>query len=152
MSPNTSHSSIQLCLEQWDCSLDSRSVHGCMFLLWLCYAAPVRFCYGLIAPSKESFQMSISKIYSLHTFLTSVLDGDERSAWRPGRFTSGLSFPRYPLNRRLGGPQSRSAPIEDERNLLLQEGIQLPFPWRPSRSLGTHCTGCIVSLPFRYWF
>jgi hypothetical protein len=39
----------------------------------------------------------------IHVFLTSVLAGGEWSASRPYRFT-----PEYPLDRRLGGPQSRS--------------------------------------------
>jgi hypothetical protein len=43
----------------------------------------------------------------LHAFLTSALDGDKRSVSNPGCFTPGKS-PRYPLYRRLGGPQSRS--------------------------------------------
>jgi hypothetical protein len=39
----------------------------------------------------------------IHDFLTSALVGGERSAWRPDRFT-----PRYPLDRKLGGPQNWS--------------------------------------------
>jgi hypothetical protein len=45
--------------------------------------------------------------YSSTHSLTSALDGGEWSASRSGRFTQGKS-PRYPLDRRLGGPQSRS--------------------------------------------
>jgi hypothetical protein len=41
--------------------------------------------------------------YSSYSFLTSTLEGGEWSASRPGR-----SLPRYPLDRRLRGPQSRS--------------------------------------------
>jgi hypothetical protein len=41
----------------------------------------------------------------LHSFLTSAVDGDEWSASRPGRFDPGKE-PRYPFNRRLGGPHS----------------------------------------------
>jgi hypothetical protein len=44
----------------------------------------------------------------IHIFLTSALAGGEWSASRPGRFTPGGKSPRYPLDRRLGGPQSRS--------------------------------------------
>jgi hypothetical protein len=40
--------------------------------------------------------------------LTSALDGDEFSASRPGRALPRVKDPRYPLYRRLGGPQSRS--------------------------------------------
>jgi len=40
-------------------------------------------------------------------FLTSTLDGGERSTSRPGRFTPLIEL-RYALDRRLGGPQRRS--------------------------------------------
>jgi hypothetical protein len=40
--------------------------------------------------------------------LTSTLVGVEWSPTRPGRFTPRGKSPRYPLNRSLGGPQSRS--------------------------------------------
>jgi hypothetical protein len=44
----------------------------------------------------------------LHAFLTSALDGGKWPASRPGRFTPGERDRWYPLDRRLGGPQSRS--------------------------------------------
>jgi hypothetical protein len=44
----------------------------------------------------------------LYSFLTSALDGGEWSASRPCRALPWGKDPRYPLNRRLGGPQSRS--------------------------------------------
>jgi len=43
----------------------------------------------------------------LHTFLTSTLDGSQGSASHPDGFTPRES-PRYPLDKRLSGPQSRS--------------------------------------------
>jgi hypothetical protein len=46
--------------------------------------------------------------YSSTQFLTSALEGSEWSASRPGRFTPQGKSPRYPLDRRLDGPQSRS--------------------------------------------
>jgi hypothetical protein len=46
--------------------------------------------------------------YSSYPFLTSALDGGEWSASRPGRALPPGKEPRYPLDRRLGGPQSRS--------------------------------------------
>jgi hypothetical protein len=42
------------------------------------------------------------------SFLTSALDGGEWSASRSCRFTPQEKSPRYPLDRRLGRPQSRS--------------------------------------------
>jgi hypothetical protein len=50
-------------------------------------------------------------------FLTSALEGGEWSASRPGRFTPGKS-PRYPLDRRLGGPQNRPGCSGIEKNLV----------------------------------
>jgi hypothetical protein len=46
-------------------------------------------------------------VVQLQAFLTSALDRGEWSTLRPGRFTPGKD-PRYPLNRRLGSPQSKS--------------------------------------------
>jgi hypothetical protein len=44
-----------------------------------------------------------------HAFLTSALNGDQKSASRPDRFTPG-----YPLYRRLGEPQSQSGRGREE--------------------------------------
>jgi hypothetical protein len=49
--------------------------------------------------------------FSSYSFVTSALDGGEWSASRPGRALLSLppgKDPRYPLYRRLGGPESRS--------------------------------------------
>jgi hypothetical protein len=46
--------------------------------------------------------------YSSYSFLTSALDGGEWSASRPGRVLPWGKELRYPLYRRLGGPQSWS--------------------------------------------
>jgi hypothetical protein len=45
---------------------------------------------------------------SSYSFLSSALDGGEWSASRLGRALFPGKDPRYPLYRRLGGPQSRS--------------------------------------------
>jgi len=45
---------------------------------------------------------------------------------------SGQLQPWYPLNRRLGGPQSRSGPGEEERNSQPQPGIKPLNPNRPA--------------------
>jgi hypothetical protein len=44
----------------------------------------------------------------IHVFLTPALVRGELSASRPGRFTPRGKSPRYPLDRRLSGPQNRS--------------------------------------------
>jgi hypothetical protein len=46
--------------------------------------------------------------YSSYSFFNSALDEDEWSASHPGRDLPRAKDPRYPLYRRLGGPQSRS--------------------------------------------
>jgi hypothetical protein len=46
--------------------------------------------------------------YSSYSFSTSALDIGEWSASRPGRALAPGKGLRYPLYRRLGGPQSRS--------------------------------------------
>jgi hypothetical protein len=53
--------------------------------------------------------------------LTSALDGGEWSASRPGRFTPRE---RAPLDRRLGGPQSRSGCGGEEKNSDPPPGIE----------------------------
>jgi hypothetical protein len=52
----------------------------------------------------------------IHIFLTSALAGGEWTASRTGLFTPGEK-PRYPLARRLGGPQSRSGRRGEEKIL-----------------------------------
>jgi hypothetical protein len=44
----------------------------------------------------------------IHVFFTSALAGGKCSASRSGLFTPRGKGTRYPLDRRLGGPQSRS--------------------------------------------
>jgi hypothetical protein len=51
-----------------------------------------------------------------HIFLTSALVGGERSASRPVRFAPGKE-PRYPVDRRSGGPQNRSGRRGEEKIL-----------------------------------
>jgi hypothetical protein len=46
--------------------------------------------------------------YSFFSFWTSALDGGKWSASRLGRALPPGIDPRYPLDRRLGGPESRS--------------------------------------------
>jgi len=50
----------------------------------------------------------------LHTFLTSALDGSQLHA--PSTLPPGKQPPWYSLDRRLGGPQSRSGCGDDEKN------------------------------------
>jgi hypothetical protein len=64
----------------------------------------------------------------VHVFLNSELVGGEWSASRPGRFTAGGKSPRYPLDRRLGGPQNQSGRRGEEKIL--------PLPGLEFRPLG----------------
>jgi hypothetical protein len=58
----------------------------------------------------------------VHVFLTSILAGGERSASHPQ-----LLYPQYPLDRRLGGSQSRSGPHGEKKNLV----SPTPRPYGP---------------------
>jgi hypothetical protein len=51
----------------------------------------------------------------LHAFLTSALDEDEWSAVHPGRFTTVVRTPLYPLDKRLGELQFRSGSGGEEK-------------------------------------
>jgi hypothetical protein len=51
-------------------------------------------------------------------FPTSALDGGEWPSFTPRPLYPRGKSPRYPLDRRLGGPQSRSGCCGVERNLL----------------------------------
>jgi hypothetical protein len=61
-------------------------------------------------------------------------NGGEKIASRPGRFTSGVKSRRYPLDRRLGGPQSRSGHGDEDK-----KSHQCPYresnPCRPASSI-----------------
>jgi len=67
-------------------------------------------------------------IYSYTLSLTSALNGGGWSTTRPGRFTSGKET-RYPLYRRLDGPQGRSG-----RTRKISPPIGIRSPDRPARS------------------
>ena len=66
----------------------------------------------------------------LHSFVTSALDGVEWLTFRPGRFNLGTEH-RCPLNRKLGGPQSRPGDFGEKSRTYT--GIRTPD--RPTYSL-----------------
>jgi hypothetical protein len=70
----------------------------------------------------------------LHAFLTLTLDGGERPASRPGRFTPRERAPWYPLDRRLGGPQSQSGHDVEEKNSQPLPGFEPRSSDCPARS------------------
>jgi hypothetical protein len=53
--------------------------------------------------------------YSLPLFLSLTLDGGKWSASCPNVFNSGASASYYPLNKRLGGPQSQLGAFEKRK-------------------------------------
>jgi hypothetical protein len=65
-------------------------------------------------------------MYSSTHSLTSALVGGEWSASRHGRFTHRKRVPFYPLDRRLGGPQSRSGRSGEEKNSQPLPGLEPP--------------------------
>jgi hypothetical protein len=60
-------------------------------------------------------------------FLSSVLAGAEMSATHSGHYTPRGKSRRYPLERRLGGPQSRSEWFGEE-NIFDPTGTWTPTP------------------------
>jgi hypothetical protein len=72
--------------------------------------------------------------YSFYSFLTSALDGGEWSASRPCRALPRGKDPRYPLYRRVGGPQSRSGHRGYRKNPLPLPGIKPRSHGNPVRS------------------
>jgi hypothetical protein len=63
----------------------------------------------------------------IHVFLNSVLGGGERSASRPGRFTTGERCPLCALDRKLSGPQNRTR-RRGEEEILDPTGTRTPTP------------------------
>ena len=61
----------------------------------------------------------------LYSFLTSALDEAEWSASLPGSYTSLRKSHRCSLNRRVGGPRSRSGRSFENKNLFPLPGIEL---------------------------
>jgi hypothetical protein len=55
-----------------------------------------------------------------------ALDGCKWSSSRAGRFTPKESVPRYRLERRLGGPQSRSGHGGEKKNSQPLSGLEAP--------------------------
>jgi hypothetical protein len=66
--------------------------------------------------------------YSSYSFLTLALDGGEWSASRSGHALPWGKDPRYPLYRRLGGPQSQSGHRDYRKNPLPLPGIEPRSP------------------------
>src|SRR5215475_5253593 len=98
-----------------------------------------------------------SRCIDLLCFYTSALEGGEGSASRPGRFLPPGKT-RYPLYRRLGGPQERPGthctggwvgPRKDPVPIVQEVGWapgKTRYPLyrrlgRPQKRPGTHCTG-----------
>jgi hypothetical protein len=83
----------------------------------------VNFCTNLGKEKGKLLPSQTMKAYrgaevQLHSSLTSVLDGGKWSTSHPGWFTPRKE-PQYPLNMKLGGPQSWSGHYREEKNLLL---------------------------------
>jgi hypothetical protein len=73
-------------------------------------------------------------------FLTSAVDGGVWSASSSCRVTTGEIAPRYPLNRRLVGPQSQSVRYGGGVNIIIIAVIKIAVVWhvRPCRLVGGH--------------
>jgi hypothetical protein len=73
------------------------------------------------------------------TFLIAAIDGGEWSASCPATLPPGRNSPRYPLNRRLGVPQTRSGHCRVEENKFLLLGIEPQIFCRPTYSPSLYC-------------
>jgi hypothetical protein len=82
----------------------------------------------------------------IHVFITSALVGGEWSASRPGRLTP-CKDPRYPLDRRLDGPQIRSGWYEEVK-ILYPTGTWTPV----SRTLSQQSVAIPTELPRLFHF
>jgi hypothetical protein len=65
----------------------------------------------------------VSGVIAAHTFLASEVDRSKWLASRPGSFTSSEKM-SYPLDRRLGGQQSRSGRCDEKKKGLEPPIIQ----------------------------
>jgi hypothetical protein len=74
--------------------------------------------------------------------LTLALNGGEWSASGFGRLTPGEIAPRYPLDRRLGGPNSRSERYGEGKNLALHFTIWFQMSVRLSATPAASLNGC----------
>jgi hypothetical protein len=81
-------------------------------------------------------------------FLTSALDGGEWSASWPGRFTQpGETAPRYPLDRRLGGPHRRSWRNGEEKNIA-SAGNRTPVVQPVARCNTVSAISVLCKMPY----
>jgi hypothetical protein len=78
-------------------------------------------------------------LYSSYSFTTSALYGVSGQGYAPDAFYPQGKDPRYPLYRRLGGPQSRSGHRAYRKNLLPLLWIEPRSPGRPARSQTLYC-------------
>jgi hypothetical protein len=67
------------------------------------------------------------------------------------RFTPGERTPRYPLYRRLGGPQSWSGHRGYRKNSLPVSGIEPRSPGRPACSQTLYCLSYPAHLNYSSW-
>jgi hypothetical protein len=74
------------------------------------------------------------RMYSSYSFTTSAIDGVSGQGHAPAALYPWRKDPRYPLDRKLGGPQSRSGHRGLRKNPLPLQGIEPRSPCRPDRS------------------
>jgi hypothetical protein len=74
-------------------------------------------------PPPTPWRQTKGVVEELLSFLNSVIGGRNLSHLRPGRFTP-VKEPRYPLNRKLGGPQSWSGQFCRREKVLPLPGLE----------------------------
>jgi hypothetical protein len=87
----------------------------------------------------------VERRYSSYSFSTFALDGMSGQRHAPAALYSRGKDPRYPLYRRLSGPQSRSGHRGCRKNLLSLLGIEPRSPGRPTRSQGFYYRFHLIS-------
>jgi hypothetical protein len=68
------------------------------------------------------------RMYNSYSFMTSALDGGEWSASAPAALYLRGKDTRYPLDKRLGGPQSWSGQSRGKILFCLRRGSNLDHP------------------------
>jgi hypothetical protein len=94
------------------------------FIFWVSFKAKVKIKLILCLIKPHAMKICAVVEVHFHAFLTSALDGGEWSASRPRSLYLQGKSPWYQLDRRLGGPQSRSGRGGEEKNSQPSPGVE----------------------------
>ena len=80
-------------------------------------------CHNRLSNCEENTDVTVHTRKAYGGSIDIALDEGKCPTSRPGRFTSGKEH-QYPLNRMLGGSQSRHEDFEEEKNFLALPGFE----------------------------